>query len=50
MASLPVCEEFRSKVRQQNAEPAFTRVYLGKDSAVFPTQQKVTYMLGDGKI
>lgn len=50
VASLPVCEEFRSKVQQQDVELAFTRVFLGKDSTVLPTQQKVTYMLGGGKI
>lgn len=38
VVSLPVCEEFLSKVQQQNVEPTFTRVFLGKDWGILPTQ------------
>lgn len=38
VVSLPVCEEFLSKVQQQNVELTFTRVFLGKDSGILPAQ------------
>lgn len=53
---MPVREEFHSKVQQQKVEPAFTRVFLGKDSGLLTTQvflvnrRWLIYMLGDGNI
>lgn len=38
VVSLTVCEAFLSKIQQQNVELALTRVFLGNDSGMLPTQ------------